>query len=205
VPTTLATDFHGLTIAYDDTVLTPRPWTGQQSRWAADLLATAPDGPVLELCAGAGQIGLLALAYAGAAGHPRHLVAVDASAAACGFARRNADAAGLGEHVEVRHGRLEEALAPQERFALVIADPPWVPSTDTGQFPDDPLTAIDGGPDGLDLARACVRTAADHLLPGAAVVLQLGHRDQVDRLDAEPLQVREVRDGERGVLVLLAP
>ena len=50
---------------------------------------------------------------------------------------------------------MDEVLAPDERFALVIADPPWVPRAETGRFPEDPLLAIDGGDDGLDLARAC--------------------------------------------------
>ena len=50
-----------LTIAYDASVLEPRPWTARQSEWAADLLSVAPAGRMLELCAGAGQIGLLAL------------------------------------------------------------------------------------------------------------------------------------------------
>ena len=53
--------FGDLEIAYDDRVLTPRPWTALQSEWAAELLESAPAGPVLELCAGAGQIGLLAV------------------------------------------------------------------------------------------------------------------------------------------------
>lgn len=189
--------FHGLEIAYDDRVLRPRPWTAQQSRWAAELLATAPDGPVLELCAGAGQIGLLAVAL-----EPRRLVCVDLSPVACEYARRNAEAAGLADLVEVREGRLDEVIAPDERFALVIADPPWVPTPETGRYPADPLLAIDGGSDGLDTARTCLRIAGPHLLPGGDVVLQVGTREQVDLLLEDPhgLSLREVRDGERGVL-----
>ena len=57
--------FGGLTIAYDDRVLRPREWTTAQSDWAAELMVTAPGGPVLELCSGAGHIGLLAVAASG--------------------------------------------------------------------------------------------------------------------------------------------
>lgn len=194
------TRFGSLEISYDDGVLWPRPWTAQQSHWAADLLATAPAGPVLELCAGAGQIGLLAISL-----RARPLVCVDSSAQACADARRNAAAAGLGELVEVRERRLEEAAEPEERFAMVIADPPWVPSAEIGRFPDDPPDSIDGGPDGLDVARSCLRVATRHLLPDAPVLLQLGGRDQARMLAAglTGLRVHEVRDGEGGVLVLL--
>ena len=54
-------DFEGLRIEYDEHVLAPRPWTAAQSRWAAELIRVAPPGPVLEVCSGAGHIGLLAV------------------------------------------------------------------------------------------------------------------------------------------------
>lgn len=189
--------FDRLDIAYDARVLAPRPWTAQQSRWAAELIATAPPGPVLELCSGAGHIGLLAVAL-----EPRPIVCVDASPIACAYARHNADAAGLGALVEIREGWMDDALRPEERFAVVIADPPWVPSAETGRFPDDPPFAIDGGSDGLDVARACLRVAADHLLSHGDLVIQLGTRTQAAELAAETdgLVLVERRDGERGVL-----
>ncbi len=194
------TAFGELEIVYDDRVLEPRPWTADQSRWVAELTTVAPEGPMLELCAGAGQIGLLAAALTG-----RPLVCVDLNPVACDFARRNADAAGLGHLVEVREGRLEEVLAADERFALVIADPPWVPRAETGQFPEDPLVAIDGGDDGLDVARTCTRVAGTHLLLGGSAILQLGTLAQAarisDGLTDGALVAGEVRVGERGVLL----
>ena len=195
-------DFGTLRIAYDDRVLRPREWTTAQSAWAAELLGTVPEGPVLELCAGAGQIGLLAVVGSG-----RRLVCVDANEVACDFARTNAAAAGVADRVEVRHARLQEALGPDELFPLVIADPPWVPRDETGRFPEDPLIAIDGGPDGLDLARACLDVVAGHLAPGGSALLQLGTAAQADALAVEAplaggdLTMVEVRQHERGVLV----
>jgi methylase of polypeptide subunit release factors len=194
-------EFGPLRIQYDERVLRPRPWTAQQSLWAADLVARAPAGRILELCSGAGQIGLLTVSVA-----PRQLVCVDFDPVACDYARRNAEAAGLGALVEVRQGRLEEALDEEERFAVVIADPPWVPHDEISRFPEDPVTAIDGGPDGLDLARACLRVAAGHLLTGGSVLLQIGTRPQLERLtagDLTDLTVAEVRELDGGVLVRL--
>lgn len=193
--------FGHLSIAYDDRVLRPRGWTAGQSAWGAELLASGPPGPVLELCAGAGHIGLLAVAGTG-----RRLVCVDASEVACDFARANAAAAGLADLVEVRHARLEEAVAPDERFALVLADPPWVPRGETGRFPEDPLSAIDGGDDGLDVARACLDVVARHLLPGGTALLQLGTTGQADEVrtalaGTDGLEVSEVRQFVRGVVV----
>ena len=114
---------------------------------------------------------------------------VDASEAACEISVRNAADAGLGGRVEVRHGPMDEVLAEHERFALVLADPPYIPSADTGTFPEDPLTAIDGGDDGLGLARLCLSVAAAHLEPGREVLLQLRDLTQAEQLAAE------LRDG----------
>lgn len=193
--------FGDLTITFDDRVLRPRPWTADQSRWAAEILAGAPDGPVLELCAGAGQIGLLTVAL-----EPRRLVCVDLNPAACELTRHNADAAGVGALVEVREGRIDEVLAPDERFALVVADPPWVRRAETGRYPEDPLLAIDGGDDGLEVARQCVAAIAGHLVAGGSAVLQLGTTAQADAIGVDldrygDLRVTAVRECERGVLV----
>jgi release factor glutamine methyltransferase len=176
--------FGTLTIEYDEQVLVPRPWTELQSQWAAELLAEAGPGPVLELCCGAGHIGLLAAVLA-----DRDLVAVDLNPAACDFTRHNAIGAQHEHRTEVREGRLEEVVRPGERFALVIADPPWVPSDDVGRFPEDPSLAIDGGDDGLSLARACLAAAQGHLPPGGSVLLQLGDDAQAAALLAEPAVV----------------
>jgi len=194
--------FGTLEIAFDDRVLRPRTWTAAQSKWASDLLPGLPPGVVLELCAGAGQIGLLAVA-----GTTRSLVCVDASEAASDFTRANASVAGLAARVEVRTGRLQDALTPDERFPLIIADPPWVPRQETRRFPEDPLTAIDGGDDGLDVARACLEAIDDHLAPDGAALLQLGTAAQAEVLARErsvssaSLAFVEVRQFARGVVV----
>lgn len=168
-------DFDGLAITFDDRVLRPRAWTANQSRWAADLLPTLPDGPVLELCAGAGQIGLLAVVAS-----TRHLVCVDMNPVAADFTRANARTAGMTDRVEVRLSPIADALAPDERFPLVIADPPWVPRADTGRFPEDPVLAIDGGDDGLLVVRECLAAIEAHLAEGGVALLQLGPGDQAE-------------------------
>jgi methylase of polypeptide subunit release factors len=205
VSDTHAASFGSLTIRYDDRVLAPREWTTRQSAWIAELSPFAPQGPVLELCAGAGQIGLLAVAS-----QPRDLVLVDDNETACSYARINAADADLTTSVEVRCGEIDAVIAPDERFALVIADPPWVPSQRTADFPEDPLFAIDGGTDGMHVAWTCVDVLARHLMDGGSAVLQLGCLEQVSalraRLESRPglrLKLVEQRDEGRGVLVHL--
>lgn len=195
--------FGGRPIGYDETVLTPRPWTEAQSLWARGLVHEAGPGPVLELCAGAGQIGLLAVH-----GLDRRLVQVDSSLTACAWARRNALAWNVDS--DIRHAPMDEALDPDERFPVILADPPWVPRSRVAEFPDDPLRAIDGGDDGLDVARTCLAVIAAHLTPHGRALLQVGALDQAHRLEAvaaehglRAVEVQAYPPG--GVLVLLCP
>ncbi len=199
------TPFGGLSIAHDDRVLHPRDWTVHQSLWALELLEGLPDGPVLELCSGAGQIGLVV-----AARTTRRLVCVDVDPVAGHYTLLNATTAGLADRVEMRLEPLTGAVSADETFPLILADPPWVPREDVARFPEDPVTAIDGGPaGGLDVATDCVRVIGRHLARDGHALLQLGSPLQVaglqDRIAAAALQVVETRSfGDRGVLVLLS-
>jgi methylase of polypeptide subunit release factors len=195
--------FGPVRIGFDATVLEPRHWTIAQSRIAVDLLRDEPPGAVLELCTGAGHIGLATAAWTG-----RPLVQVDDSADACRWARHNAAANGLA--VDVRHAPMEEALDDGEQFALVLADPPYVPTRQVTRYPDDPRHAIDGGADGLDVVRACLAVITRHAGASAPVVLQVRGPAQADRVaalvqqDGLPFAAERahVVSPERAVLVL---
>lgn len=191
--------FAGLDLTTDDRLLTPRGWTAEQSGWAREMLGELPTGPVLELCAGAGHIGLAAVH-----GTDRTLVTVDREETATARVAANADQLGMADRVEVRCSSIDRSVAPDEVFALVIADPPWVRRSHLGDHPEDPPEAIDGGADGLDIARVCVDVIDRHLHPDGAALLQLGTTTQATQLALPPaLVVAEVREYPRGVLVRL--
>lgn len=169
----LATHFGPLKITYSSRVLAPRPWTIAQSYWASEVAAWAPPGPILELHCGAGHIGLAAAHLSG-----RELVQIDCEPVACELARLNADRAGRGEQVEVRVATLPRGLLDDERFPIIIADPPYVPTAEVELHPCDPVGTIDGGSDGLDGARACLDLAARHLVDRGLFIIQLGTPEQ---------------------------
>lgn len=196
--------FGPVLIRYDDRVLAPRSWTLMQSRWAAELAQSAGPGALVELCAGAGSIGLAAAMLS-----RRDLVQVEADPVAAAYARKNATAAGLAGRVEVRQQPLADALHPDARFPLMIADPPYLRSQDVSRWPEDPAVSIDGGADGLGVLRDCVRVAAAHLPTGAPLLLQVAGAAQADAVRAHavagvPLRPEELRevDAERAVLLL---
>jgi methylase of polypeptide subunit release factors len=173
-------EFGPLCVGYDNTVLAPRPWTIVQSRHAVALLDGQPAGPLLELHCGAGHIGQAASLWSG-----RPLVQIDDQPSACAWARRNAVANAVDADVRclaLEELPLEEIGSADESFALVLADPPYVPSAETARFAEDPVHAIDGGPDGLDGIRASLPVAARLTRPGGAIVLQVRGPGQVEVL-----------------------
>lgn len=196
--------FHGLHIAHGAGVLRPRQWTALQSQWGRALLDVLPGGPVLELCCGAGQIGLAAVA-----GTPRRVVLVDRSPRACAWAHHNAVANGMADRVEVRRGDADAMLSDHERFPLVLADPPYLPSHEVPLWPLDPVGAIDGGADGTAVPRRVLDVAARHVAPGGSVLLQARGAGQIHSLrpaassaGLELVELREL-DDERAVARLV--
>jgi release factor glutamine methyltransferase len=195
-------NFGGLSILFDDRVLRPRPWTVAQASWAAELLPALAPGDVLELCSGAGQIGLLAIRDSG-----RRLICVDLNPAAAAYTRHNAEAAGLADCLEMREGRISEVLGRDERFPLIIADPPWVPHDQVNSFPEDPISAIDGGEEGMTVVRECLDAVVTHLAPGGTALLQVGNIRQAEAValllrEFPRFLVGEVREFDgRGVVI----
>ncbi|HEX9051044.1 MAG TPA: 16S rRNA (guanine(966)-N(2))-methyltransferase RsmD [Anaeromyxobacter sp.] len=91
-------------------------------------------GAVLDLYAGTGALALEALSRGCA-----RAVCVEADRAAAEIVRRNAEACGFADRVEVRRGRALDELArlPREAFALVFLDPPY------GEGPEAALAVVE--------------------------------------------------------------
>lgn len=170
-------EFYGRPFQVDARVLVPRPETELVAE--AALAALPPDGRALDLCTGSGVVALtLALERPGC-----HVVATDLSPGALDVARANAQA--LGAAVELREGDLYGALAPDERFHVIVSNPPYVPTGELGglsrEVQREPRLALDGGPDGLGVSSRIVREAPARLLPGGALVLEM-HESHVAAL-----------------------
>jgi methylase of polypeptide subunit release factors len=185
---TASTRFGPIDVVYDRDVLAPRPWTIAQAEWAIELSSRTGPGPVLELCAGVGHIGQVVALATG-----RPLVQIDDSEHACALAATNAAAAGLEPLI---HAIDLDEIPAGLLFPIVLADPPYVPSAEVGRYPDDPPGAIDGGEDGLDVARRCMAVAVRHLTPGGHLLIQLRDEAQADALAGLRLRAVRAVDGQ---------
>ncbi len=159
-----AVGFCGRRVVVEPGVYVPRPQTEELARRAGEAL---PEGGwAADLCTGTGAIAAhLARSVRGA-----KVVGVDIDEAAVHCARRNGVAAAVGDV-----GRPLVA----DRFDVVVAVAPYVPSASLALLPRDardhePLTALDGGPDGLDLVRRIVEDAAHLLCREGWLFLEIG-------------------------------
>jgi release factor glutamine methyltransferase len=162
-------DFCGQRVAVDRGVFVPRPRTELLVREA--VARARPGDRVVDLCCGSGAVGVALAAAVG----PLELHAADVDPAAVRCARRNLAAAG-GRAYE---GDLFDALPTglRGRVDLVVANAPYVPADAVALMPaearlHEPLVALSGGADGLDVLRRVVAGAPAWLAPGGHLLVE---------------------------------
>ena len=171
------TSFCGLEIAVNRQVLVPRPETELLAELAWQFLSTLNPQPSTALDFGTGS-GCVAIALAVKCPWAG-VVAIDISPEALAVATQNAARHGVNDRVDFRCGADFAALAPGERFDLIVSNPPYIPSAEINLLqPEvrdfDPRAALDGGPDGLDYYRLLAKRAAKFLKPQGKIMLELG-------------------------------
>jgi len=183
-------EFCGLRVAVGPGVFVPRRRTEFLVSEAVSLAAKAlplaakavsqpgaqSAGIVVDLCCGCGAVGAAVAAALG----PVELHAADIDPVAVTYARRNL---GRDYHAHVYQGDLYTPLPAglRGRVAILTANVPYVPSREVGLLPaearlHEPLTAIDGGPDGLDVLRRVAAGAPEWLAPGGHVLVETSQR-----------------------------
>jgi len=172
-------EFRGLRIAVDPGVFVPRRRTEFLVQQAAAL--ARPGAIVVDLCCGAGAIGI-----ALAAAVPRaELHAADIDPAAVRCARRNVAtfASSLGLVARVYQGDLYQPLPAglRGRIAVLVANVPYVPTEEIAFLPPEarthePPVALDGGGDGLDVLRQVAAGASCWLAPGGHLFVETSER-----------------------------
>lgn len=178
-------EFWSLEFEVSPAVLIPRP----ETEFLLDRVLTVlkakgwPAGPVLDMCTGSGVIAaVLALELRAA-----QVIAVDHSRAALQVAVRNWQRHGLAARVHPVGADLFSALAPGARFALIVANPPYIADGESAALQPEvrdwePQTALFAGPRGLDVIQQLARQAYAFLLPGGWLFVEIGADQETEVL-----------------------
>jgi release factor glutamine methyltransferase len=169
-------EFWSLPLRIDAATLVPRPET--ETVVEAALAAIDAGGPrarklrIADLGTGSGALILALLSeLPNAFG-----IGTDVSLQALTVARDNGRRLSL---TQARFIACDMAAALRGPFEVIVSNPPYIASGDIATLAPavrdfDPRLALDGGPDGLDFYRAIAATAPALLIPGGALIVELG-------------------------------
>lgn len=180
-------EFWGLEFKVNREVLIPKPDTETLVERAATILETRFTGnraqppKVIDVCTGSGCVAI-ALKH----DFPDiEMTATDLSPGALDLARENANrllgARGKPQTIRFLQGDLRDGLPPPDPepgYDLIVSNPPYVPSDVARRLLEDgrgePLLALDGGIDGLDLVRALIVSCKQVLKDGGTLLIETG-------------------------------
>lgn len=191
--------FCGLRIAVDPGVFVPRRRTEFLVHEAAALVG--PGAVVVDLCCGSAAVGAALAATLGRI--ELHAADIDPVAVRC--ARRNVS--------RVHEGDLYAALPAdlRGRVDVLAVNAPYVPTDAIALMPPEARdhearSALDGGPDGLDVQRRVVADAARWLAPGGHLLIETSRHQAPDTaatFAAAGLSPRVAISGEHDATVVV--
>ncbi|MHB1006635.1 MAG: peptide chain release factor N(5)-glutamine methyltransferase [Chloroflexota bacterium] len=172
-------EFYGLDFYVDRRVLIPRPETEllveAALSWAGEFAVARGRPPlVADIGTGSGAIVVSLAVHLPSA----HFYAVDVSPGALRVAERNARGHDVRGRIAFLAGDLLWPLP--EPVDLVCANLPYVTAAEMAGLPahiadHEPTLALAGGKDGLDLYRRLLAQVSDRILPGGALLLEIGY------------------------------
>jgi len=168
--------FYGRTFKLSPATLEPRPDSEVLIDAVLELVGTHfPEGRplrILDVGTGTGCLLITLLAeLSNASG-----MGTDISEAALVRAQENAERHGVAKRARWKLARSLETV--HDRFDILVTNPPYIPSDEIGQLqPEvrlhDPIAALDGGPDGLEIYRE-IAAGVSGVVPEGIWALEVG-------------------------------
>ena len=172
-------EFWSISLQIKPGILIPRPETEILVEVVLQEIKENPAPKVLEIGTGSG-----AVAIALAKDNPRvEVVATDTDFTVLLVAQTNAKEAELENAVQFIATDLLDSIRRAGYFDVICSNPPYVPTNiiptldpDVRNF--EPMRALDGGPDGLDVIRRLTANAENFLNRPGALVLEFGDEQE---------------------------
>lgn len=153
-------------------VFIPRPETEILVEKAIELLRDK-EGIVIDVGVGSGAIAIALARFCPGI----TLIGIDIDTKALDLSRENAKLNKVDDRVTLVKGDLLNLPLPQP--IAIVSNPPYIPTSQIPSLPKEvrqyePLIALDGGEDGLEVIRKIVCQSATLLPPGGLLLLEVG-------------------------------
>jgi len=198
----------GYRFRVDPQVLIPRSPISELLAMQLQPLLDMPDmvHRIADVCTGSGCLAILAALNFEHA----QVDATDISESALEVARANINDYRLQDRVRTYHGNMLDALPDEQRYDVIICNPPYVNSVSMSELPaefeHEPSIALAAGADGMDLVRELILQVSSRLTDQGILILEVGH--EADHFEAafpdmEPLWL-DTAATERHIMMLRA-
>lgn len=158
-------------------VLIPRPDTELLIELSLERLPMDKPSRILDLGTGSG---ILAVTLAAELPSAR-IIALDTSLAALKIAQRNADLYAI-ESIQFRQSYWFSNILPDERFDLIVSNPPYIAENDAhlsiGDLRFEPKNALCAAEQGLGDIRKIIEDAKGYLITGGYLFIEHGYDQQ---------------------------
>lgn len=174
-------EFYKSTFFVDSNVLSPRADTEILVECALDYIPSDAKFDILDLGTGSGCIVLSLLKE-----RPNtRAVAVDISKEALNIAKKNANNLGVDNRIDFVNKSWTEEGFITNKFDIIVSNPPYIPTKeietlDTEVKEYDPITALDGGSDGLDCYRQIANITPLLLKENGYILFEVGYNQAED-------------------------
>ncbi|WP_405726036.1 peptide chain release factor N(5)-glutamine methyltransferase [Anaerotignum sp.] len=169
-------EFMGLPFSVGEGVLIPRGDTEVLVETILEKQQTEPMQSILDIGTGSGCIPISLGHY----GRFEHIMAVDISPKALGYATKNAAKNKI--NIDFYESDLFTDLPAEWKGKLdaIVSNPPYIPKKDIAELMTEvkdfePMNALDGGEDGLDFYRAIVEQGREWLVDGGWLFFEIGY------------------------------
>lgn len=173
-------EFYSLPFAVTPDVLIPRPETELLVIGLLDAAKStkpAVRGEGLEIADVGTGSGIIAVCAALKLPTAR-ITAIDKSPAALAVARRNAETHKVADRIEFVESDLFEKVAADRRFDFIASNPPYITTAEMAELDRDvrdfePHVALEAGPNGTEVIERLVPQAAERLVPGGTLFIEI--------------------------------
>lgn len=168
-------EFMKMNLYINKNVLIPRADTEILVEEALNIIKNEKCKKVLDLCTGSGAVGISIAKYS----QVERVMLTDISLSALKVAKINVERQNL-KNVEITQSDLFSNI--NEKFNIIISNPPYIETETIKKLSKDvqnePVLALDGGRDGLDIYRKIIKDASNYLEKEGYLALEIGYNQK---------------------------